>query len=548
MNDDSFVVLTINNELDKELKKLSEILQDSDYKGEYDKFMENYQQVKKNNIITIAFVGNYSVGKSSIIKALTGDENIEIGRDVTTRQAGRYDYQGIYIIDTPGLESGDKKHTAITKDEIIKSDIIAYCITVNGASPKDKTVMKDIIKMLGKNIGSKFILCMNKIDQEYGAQGNDDYEKYVTTCRYNLEDIIMEIDDSDAEIMGFPFSTQFYIDGRKDQDDELIKKSLFDFFIDHLNEICRNKDYEVKGKIQRKLDVTCNFIREIREKRINSYTDEEKKKRDREIEKMKNELSEESRTFLRDVKEKYRDWIDNFRRWLSDEQQNIPREEIHDKINRELQEIRSDIENDFDSIRQNRQEKIDNFKWTTPEISGIKEIKNKKRGSKLRKGEIGSKTAEHAPGFGKYIMDKVAVATKKETFFAKFLSKFSKKRSIKLSTSEKVASKIAPAGEFFVKHQTAMGVAGAVTDLALYFIGDIIDLKNDEKKRGNIRQISGSLEQISADDRKVCENEIKNLKSHYNQCINERAGENDDFLKQLYEIDQRLQNLYLKIE
>ena len=53
MNDDSFVVLTINNELDKELKKLSEILQDSDYKGEYDKFMENYQQVKKNNIITI---------------------------------------------------------------------------------------------------------------------------------------------------------------------------------------------------------------------------------------------------------------------------------------------------------------------------------------------------------------------------------------------------------------------------------------------------------------------------------------------------------------
>lgn len=44
--------------------------------------------------ITIVFAGQYSAGKSSILKMLTGDESIEIGAGITTETTNVYYWNG----------------------------------------------------------------------------------------------------------------------------------------------------------------------------------------------------------------------------------------------------------------------------------------------------------------------------------------------------------------------------------------------------------------------------------------------------------------------
>ena len=45
--------------------------------------------------ISIVFVGQFSAGKSTIIKALTGIEDIEIGEGIKTMETHSYDWNGI---------------------------------------------------------------------------------------------------------------------------------------------------------------------------------------------------------------------------------------------------------------------------------------------------------------------------------------------------------------------------------------------------------------------------------------------------------------------
>ena len=57
----------------------------------------------KSDAIRLVFAGQYSAGKSSILKMLTGRADIAIGADITTQQAHTYDWNGIEVVDTPGI-------------------------------------------------------------------------------------------------------------------------------------------------------------------------------------------------------------------------------------------------------------------------------------------------------------------------------------------------------------------------------------------------------------------------------------------------------------
>ena len=52
--------------------------------------------------VGIVFAGQYSAGKSSILKAITGRQDIDIGPNITTKVPHEYDWNGIVVIDTPG--------------------------------------------------------------------------------------------------------------------------------------------------------------------------------------------------------------------------------------------------------------------------------------------------------------------------------------------------------------------------------------------------------------------------------------------------------------
>ena len=65
----------------------------------------DYEPPENNEKIHLVFVGQYSAGKSSIISMLTGRRDIKIGEGITTQKVTKYDWNGIEVIDTPGIHT-----------------------------------------------------------------------------------------------------------------------------------------------------------------------------------------------------------------------------------------------------------------------------------------------------------------------------------------------------------------------------------------------------------------------------------------------------------
>ena len=79
--------------------------------------------------LTVAFVGQYNAGKSTIISALTGKQDIPIDADVCTDTVTAYDWEGIQLLDTPGIHAGYADHDDLTYRTIDRADLLVFVIT-----------------------------------------------------------------------------------------------------------------------------------------------------------------------------------------------------------------------------------------------------------------------------------------------------------------------------------------------------------------------------------------------------------------------------------
>ena len=77
------------------------------------------------NTVTLVFAGQYSAGKSTIVKALTDREDIATGAGITTEKTHIYDWDGVKVVDTPGV------HTELRPDH----DEITYRAIARLRSP-----------------------------------------------------------------------------------------------------------------------------------------------------------------------------------------------------------------------------------------------------------------------------------------------------------------------------------------------------------------------------------------------------------------------------
>ncbi len=80
--------------------------------------------------ISLAFAGQYSAGKSTLISALTGQDDIAIGAGITTDQTHRYQWNAVEIIDTPGIHTSVRPdHDATAYEAIAGADLLVFVIT-----------------------------------------------------------------------------------------------------------------------------------------------------------------------------------------------------------------------------------------------------------------------------------------------------------------------------------------------------------------------------------------------------------------------------------
>lgn len=227
------------------------------------KLRHELQRYYDMGILSVAFVGQYSAGKSTIISALTGRRDIPINSDLTTDRTTGYDWNGIKLIDTPGLFTERQDHDEIAYNAIAKSDLLVFCLT----SMLFDSITGENFKELAYHKGYrwKMMLMINKMSDEAG----DDDAKIANYRRslaealhpYSLDEFpICFIDGKD------------YCDGIDTEDAFLIEVSRFATFIDTINNFVKYRGYLTRFDTPIRIVLDCIDEAELKI-RSNEYQD-----------------------------------------------------------------------------------------------------------------------------------------------------------------------------------------------------------------------------------------------------------------------------------
>lgn len=176
--------------------------------------------------LTLGFVGQYNAGKSTIISALTGKRDIPIDADVCTDKVTAYDWEGIQLLDTPGIHAGYPDHDALTYRTIDRADLLVFAIT--------NELFDDVIGAhfrslaFERNKAQEILLVVNKMGQDPGS---------ATVKRPDLEKVTKPLSLEDFRTTFIDALSYIEALGETDSDDraELFEIAAFDAFVAALN-------------------------------------------------------------------------------------------------------------------------------------------------------------------------------------------------------------------------------------------------------------------------------------------------------------------------
>ena len=126
------------------------------------------QDEYQNSKLNIAFVGQYSSGKSSLIKGLTGLDDIPIGSGVTTDQVTKYDYKDLVVWDTPGILAGEREqHDEASFAAMDQADLLFYVVTNELFDDVVGAAFRDLCFTKGRE--KEILLVVNKSQRDSGT-------------------------------------------------------------------------------------------------------------------------------------------------------------------------------------------------------------------------------------------------------------------------------------------------------------------------------------------------------------------------------------------
>ncbi len=215
----------------------------------------------KSNSIRLVFVGQYSAGKSSILKMLTKRDDIAIGAGITTQYAHNYDWNGLEVIDTPGIHTELRPdHDEISYEAIASADMLVFVVT---NELFDSYIAEHFRKLaIDKDKAGEMILVVNKMER--AADGNSVYQQNIIK-----EDLKKVIAPYTPEQLHLSFlDAESYLDSLVERDsdvelaDELVERSGYNEFVETLNQ------FVVEKSIASKLTTELYVIDEQLEKAI----------------------------------------------------------------------------------------------------------------------------------------------------------------------------------------------------------------------------------------------------------------------------------------
>lgn len=197
--------------------------------------------------IRIVFVGQYSAGKSTIMQMLTGNEDITIGESITTQKTASFKWNGIEIIDTPGIHTELRPdHDEISYEAIASADMLVYVIT---NELFDDHIGANFRKLaIDKDKAGEMILVVNKMNR--AANGNTPKQQEIIKNDLNEKNVLTPYTPEQLHISFL--DAESYVDSLPERDedpelaDELLERSGYTEFINTLNEFVKEKGMSSK--------------------------------------------------------------------------------------------------------------------------------------------------------------------------------------------------------------------------------------------------------------------------------------------------------------
>ena len=232
--------------LKNKTRKLLVTTENQDLASKLDAELDSADDRKK---LTIAFVGQYNSGKSTIISAMTGNKHIKIDGNVATDTVSKYDWHDIILMDTPGILAGKvETHDEATKEALKESDLIFYVLT---SQLFDDVIFNNFIDLAyNQHLADKMFIVINKMGMESG-----EFDQLVKNYTISLQKTFSERGYSVDEFPIAFIDANDYMDGVKENDDEFIKLSHFERFIDMLNTFVSQK-----GLIKKQFDTPVRIL------------------------------------------------------------------------------------------------------------------------------------------------------------------------------------------------------------------------------------------------------------------------------------------------
>ena len=133
--------------------------------GQLRRELEQLQERKESGTIYVALFGNVSTGKSSIIKSLLPDADIDISvKGGSTQEISKYTWSSdsndqLVLTDLPGRNEASGSLDEMASDEAIRAQIVVYVTD----SDLSRTQFDDIQELL--SFGKPLIVVLNKSDR-----------------------------------------------------------------------------------------------------------------------------------------------------------------------------------------------------------------------------------------------------------------------------------------------------------------------------------------------------------------------------------------------
>ena len=216
-------VLDISNMLVSSLRQLNEVLEGSELLAPLAREVPRYTGDETDLTtfpVSLAFVGQYSAGKTSLINALTGT-NLPVGAGVVTEFVMEIPWKGLRLIDTPGVETGTREeHDVRSQAACREADLIVFVTTT---ALLDGAGMRLLEELAGNQRKARqMVFVANKASQDTASPTSLRQAAQSAIAPFNIPIVFCDARD--------------HLQGMAEKDTELREELLADANIDGLSQ------------------------------------------------------------------------------------------------------------------------------------------------------------------------------------------------------------------------------------------------------------------------------------------------------------------------